>query len=242
MKTTLRTAGWLASAALVGAAILAPAAYAATDVPIDWDEVTQLCTGGPNGDIQVAPGEAAWVFVHTQVDGPGVLTATFKNAGVVQANSYVQGTIKYLVVTSVPDTLTAYSDNLAGGVLTLSHICVGAQPTPTPTPVPTPTPTVAPTPTPTVAPTPTPTVAPTPTATPVPEVTPTPTVAPTPTPTATPTGTVVPATGTPKVTPPATDSGVSGNSSSGGGLPVVLVALAGVLVTSLILAPRKIRR
>jgi hypothetical protein len=124
--------------------------------------------------------------------------------------------------------------------------CTEAVPTPTPTVAPTPTPTVAPTPTPTVAPTPTPTVAPTPTptvaptptptATPQPEVTPTPTVAPTPTPTPTPT--VVVATPTPKITPPPTDTSVSGGSSSNG-LPIVFIALAGILASALILTPRK---
>ncbi len=108
-------------------------------------------------------------------------------------------------------------------------------PTPTPTEAPTPTPTEAPTPTPTVAPTPTPTVAPTPTPTPQPEVTPTPTVAPTPTPTPT----VVAATPTPKITPPPTDTSVNGGSTGSNGLPVVFLALAGILASALILAPRK---
>jgi hypothetical protein len=35
---------------------------------------------------------------------------------------------------------------------------------------------------------------------------------------------------------------LGGGSGSTGGLPIVLVALAGVLATSLILAPRRIRR
>jgi hypothetical protein len=79
------------------------------------------------------------------------------------------------------------------------------------------------------------------TATPEPEFTPTPTPVVTSTPK--PTGTTVPATGTPRITPPATDSGVSdGGSSTTGGLPIVLVALAGVLATSLVLAPRRRRR
>jgi hypothetical protein len=86
---------------------------------------------------------------------------------------------------------------------------------------PTPTPTVAPTPTPTVAPTPTPTVAPTPT----------PTVAPTPQPT--PTGTVEAATGTPKVTPPATDTAPASGGGPGSGLTLVLVLLAGSLLALL---------
>ncbi len=193
----------------------------------------------------------------------GTLTAIFQNAGTVQAQSYIQGGIKYTITTDRPELLISFSDTIAGGTLTLSHTCYGPAPTPTPTVAPTPTPTVAPTPTPTATPepevtptpvptptatpvpTPTATPVPTPTATPEPEVTPTPTATPepevTPTATARPTPTIVPAT--PNVTPPATDSGVGQDgSSTTGGLPIVLVALAGVLATSLILAPRRRRR
>ena len=84
---------------------------------------------------------------------------------------------------------------------------------------------------------PEPTVTPEPTGTTEPQETPTPD--PTATPAPTPTGTVEAETGTPRVTPPSTDSGISGGSSSTGGLPIVLVTIAGILATSLALLPRR---
>ncbi len=114
---------------------------------------------------------------------------------------------------------------------------------PTPTPKPTPTPTEAPTPTPTAtpteAPTPTPTEAPTPTPTEAPTATPTTQPETTPTPTAAPTGTptVEPATGTPNVTPPPTDTVGPSDSGSGNGWRAVLVAMAALLAAVLILTP-----
>jgi hypothetical protein len=137
--------------------------------------------------------------------------------------------------------------------------CTESTPTPTPTVAPTPTPTVAPTPTPTVAPTPTPTVAPTPTPTtqptPTPVVTPTPaptttpepettpTPAPTTTPepvvTPTPSGSVVPATGTPRITPPSTDASVgsAGPNGTGNGFGLVMLVLGGLALGTLLVRP-----
>jgi hypothetical protein len=236
--------GWLA-AAFVGAALVAPAMVAAqtgNQQDILSSAATQSCTGGPGGSsIMPGTGEVAWLFVHAGVRGSGTLTADFASAGTMTAPSYIQGGIKYLVVTPSADTLKTFWDTIDGGVLTLSHVCYGAQPTPTPvTPTPTPTPVVTPTPTPVVTPTPTP-VTPTPTpVTPTPTpVDPTPTpVTPTPTPavTPTPTGTVEAATGTPRITPPPTDSTFevgTGSSGSGFGLVMLLLgalALAGALV------------
>jgi hypothetical protein len=253
MKTTLRSATRLAAAGVLGAALLLPAAaYAQTgnQENVSSEGRASDCTGGPGGSM-ITPGtnQVAWLFVHASTDAPsGTLTAMFAGAGTVQAQSYIQGGIKYLITTGRPETLLSFSDTIEGGVLTLSHTCYGPTPTPTPTVVPTTTPEPEVTPTPTVVPTTTPTVVPTttptvePTTTPTVEPTTTPTVEPTTTPTATPapSGTVEAETGTPRITPPSTDSGVSNGSPNGtGGLPIVLVALAGLLVASLALTPRR---
>jgi hypothetical protein len=249
MTNTWRRIGRLAAAGVLGAALLLPAAaYAQTGNQEDVSSEGRAsdCTGGPGGST-ITPGtnEVTWLFVHAGTDETsGTLTAMFAGAGTVQVQSYIQGGIKYLITTGRPETLVSFSDTIEGGVLTLSHTCYGPTPTPTPTVAPTPTPTIEPTPTPTIEPTPTPTIEPTPTPTveptktPEPEVTPTPTVAPTPTPA--PSGTVEAETGTPRITPPSTDSGVGNGGPNGtGGLPIVLVALAGLLVTSLALTPRR---
>jgi hypothetical protein len=127
--------------------------------------------------------------------------------------------------------------------------CTESTPTPTPTVAPTPTPTVAPTPTPvvtptpTVAPTPTPVVTPTPapTTTPEPETTPTPAPTSTPDPVVTPTpsGSVVAATGTPRITPPSTDSSVgsAGPNGTGNGFGLVMLVLGGLALGTLLVRP-----
>jgi hypothetical protein len=128
------------------------------------------------------------------------------------------------------------------------------EPTPTPTPEPTPTPTPTPTPEPTPTPTPEPTPTPTPTTEPTPTAEPTPTPTPevsvepsvepsvSPTPTPTPTGEVLPATGTPPVTPPATDTATLAPSAvSATGLAAALAALAAVSLI-LMAVPARTRR
>jgi hypothetical protein len=113
-------------------------------------------------------------------------------------------------------------------------------PTPTPTPNPTPTPTPNPTPTPTPNPTPTPTPNPTPTPTPNPTPTPVPTPTPEPTPEPSPTGEVLAETGAPELTLPPTDT-LSGSTQapSGENWRLVLLAMAGILATSLLLTPAR---
>jgi hypothetical protein len=258
MYMTIRTAGRLAVSGLLGAALLLPAtalAQTGNQTNVSSEGRASDCSGGPGGtNLTPGTGQVTWLFVHASTDATsGTLTASFQTAGIIQAQSYIQGGIKYQVTTDRPELLISFSDTIAGGTLTLSHTCYGPAPTPTPTPVPTPTPepevtpTPVPTATPAVTPTPTPVVTPTPvpTATPEPEFTPTPvpTATPVVTPTPTPSGTIVVATGTPRITPPPTDSDVGdGDSSTTGGLPIILVALAGVLATSLILTPRRRRR
>ena len=55
----------------------------------------------------------------------------------------------------------------------------------------------------------------------------------------TPTPTVV--NETPRITPPSTDSGMSNGSSGQNGLPVVLMAIAGILAAAVVLTPRRQR-
>jgi hypothetical protein len=120
--------------------------------------------------------------------------------------------------------------------------CTESTPTPTPTAEPTPTPTAEPTATPTAEPT----------ATPEPVVTPTPTTpanaptppAPTPTtpanaptpPAPTPTASIEAVTGTPRITPPPTDS-AGGGSSSGSGWGIAMLALGGLAALALVATP-----
>jgi hypothetical protein len=249
-RSSHRTGTGLAAAALLGAALLLPQAVLAQDgnqTNVSSEGRESQCTGGPGGsDITPGTGEVAWLFVHAGVDGPGELTANFTGAGSITVDSYIQGGVKYLIVTDRPETLEDFSDTIEGGQLVLSHTCYGAEEsTPTPEPTATPEPEVTPTPEPEVTPTPEPEVTPTPepevTPTPAPTDNATPTPAPTDnaTPTPAPSGTVEAETGTPRVTPPSTDAGIGGGPNGTGGLPIVLIALAGILATSLALLPRR---
>jgi hypothetical protein len=55
----------------------------------------------------------------------------------------------------------------------------------------------------------------------------------------TPTPTVVNETPTPRITPPPTDAGMSDGSSGSSGLPLVLMALAGIVAAAVVLTPRR---
>jgi outer membrane biosynthesis protein TonB len=135
----------------------------------------------------------------------------------------------------------AYAGGRAGVAAAPNSDTAIATPSPAPSDEATESPSDVPTESPTDNPTPTPTDDPPPT--PTPEVTPTPTPTSTPefeeTPTPTPSGPIVDETGTPRITPPSTDAGVTGSPNGSGGLPIVLVALAGILLTSLALTPRR---
>jgi hypothetical protein len=210
IRTSLRTGARLAAAALLGAALVAPQAAFAQDgnqTNVSSEGRESDCTGGPGGsDITPGTGQIAWLFVHASTSATsGTLTAHFETAGTIQASGYVQGGLKYVIVTDRPELLESFSDDVAGGVLNLSHTCYGPEPEVTPTPEPEVTPT------------------------PEPEVTPTPA----------PTGTVEAVTGTPRVTPPSTDATIGGGSTGTGGLPIVLVAIGGILAASLALLPRR---
>ena len=170
------------------------------------------------------------------------------------------GTVSYAVTVSSPFTATTggilavFAKDASGATFTSksnSLNCTESVPTPTPAPTATPEPEVTPTPEPEVTPTPEPEVTPTPepTATPEPEVTPTPaptgTPAATPTPQATPSGNVEQETGTPRITPPSTDTtDMGGNGTSGNSLGFVLLLLGGLSLAGALLRPAgsRIRR
>ena len=129
----IRKVGWLSVASMLALALLAPAANAqeGNQTNVLSSDATQLCTGGPDGAIEPVDGMIAWVFIHTGVDGPGTLTANFTDAGQKTADSYIQGNLKYIIWTNDPDTLEDFSDDIEGGVLTLSHVCGGGTTTTT---------------------------------------------------------------------------------------------------------------
>ena len=58
----------------------------------------------------------------------------------------------------------------------------------------------------------------------------------------TPTSSIEGVTGTPKVTPPSTDSLGNSGSSTPSGLPIVLAVVAGLLAAALVVTPRRARR
>lgn len=231
-----RSAGWIAGSLILGAALIAPAAALAqtgnqTNVSSESGDIN--CTGGPNGNITVDDQHVGWLFVHTQVSGPGTLTAKFTNAGTVTASSYDQGGVKYLIITGRPDTLESFSDNLNSpdgkDVLTLSHICRTVLPTPSPSIEITPSPSINVTPSPSIN------VTPSPSAT-EPEITPSPSTA-----TTKPSSSIEAETGTPRITPPPTDVSGTGT-SSGSGWGMAMLALGGLAALAMVVRPARKRR
>ena len=219
--STIRKIGWLTVGSMLALALLAPGANAATGnnsgTNVQWDQPIQLCTGGPDGDIIPVPGMAAWVFIHNQVSGPGILSANFLAAGDVTANSYNQGnTVRYIVWTGF-DTLHTYSDNIDGGILTLSHVCAGTTTTTTSTSTST---------------TSTSTTSTTTSSSTTSSTT-----------TAAPSQAVLSETSDPSVTLPPTDT-FAGEASaaqpSGSAMRLILIAMAGILSAVMVLTPAKV--
>ena len=248
--TTVRAIGWIATAALVCAALVTPATTLAntghqSGDNIAWDDDDFRGSESECEGLDLEDGQVYWHFVQTRVASDiasGQLTATFEEAGTIVSASYKKaGGVLHWGILTGEDTLESFvSDVTSPGQLNLSHICANPSeeeteaPTATPTQAPTATPTQAPTATPTQAPTATPTQAPT--ATPESEETPTPVA--TSTPAATPTGEVLAETGTPQVTPPATDTAIAPATGTAGSswTPLLLIA-AGILALTLVLTP-----
>ena len=219
-SSTLRTprlVGWLAVAGLVGSALIGPGAGAALandlnqDPPISWDASGY----GSNDCPALEPGEVFWHFIQNQVDdsiASGELTATFDVKGEVTVASYKKagGALHWGIITGHDTLLDASSDVESDGNLNLSHICVGPDESEAPSSTPSEQPSETPSETPTA------------------------------TPTATPTGSVEAATGTPRITPPSTDTIPSTTTSSAGdGLRLALLGLAALISAGLVLTPSR---
>jgi len=129
VKMRTKVAAMLGAGALAFALFGTALAAEGNQTNVQWNAAASDCTGGPNGDFTVDAGQVAWIFVHTGVTGPGHLTANFDNAGAQGADSYVQGGLKYMIVTDAPDELLNFSDNLDGGQLVLSHTCYNSEET-----------------------------------------------------------------------------------------------------------------
>jgi hypothetical protein len=89
------------------------------------------------GSTTVADGKILWHFVHTDTtsaDLPSTLTATFSDGSSQTVNGYVNGNsiVMYDVTTVQGINLTGASDTIdnaaTGGLLNLSHECLGGPP------------------------------------------------------------------------------------------------------------------
>ncbi len=131
----MRTAGWLAVAGLLGAAIVGPTGALATDLhqtpPITASELPSSCDGSEG----ITPGQVYWHFVLIDAEDAGAkLTATFQHAGVfasVAAYKVSGNATHFAVVTPTDDTLLAASTDIDGDKLNLSHVCYGTTTTTT---------------------------------------------------------------------------------------------------------------
>jgi hypothetical protein len=203
--TIVRAVGWIATAALLCAALVAPATTFANTGNQDgngiaWDNDDFRGSESECEGVELEEGQVFWHFVQTRVAGgtaSGMLMATFEEAGTIVSGSYKKaGSVLHWGIVTGEDTLDTFSSDVtSAGQLNLSHICANpsvtpsASPTEAPTTAPTQTPTEAPTTAPTQTPTEAPTTAPTQTPTEAPTTAPTqtPTEAPTTAPTQTPT-------------------------------------------------------
>ena len=243
MKITARTfraGARLAGAALLGASLLAPpVALAAEGNPPGVEcagYAYYLKIDNLSGGISAGSYSSGTADVTTNWPGQTITVSNVSNGGqdfdwastkTVSQVVAKEGSEEFVITTGLPGKSGSVASEIQQG---LSHVtfCGGEEPQPTPTPTPEPTPT----PTPEVTSTPEPVVTPTPT---------TPAQAPTPTPT----GTVEAATGTPNVTPPATDASVGGTSgTTGNGLGLVLLALGGLALVGSLVRPatKRVRR
>ena len=137
MKLTrmTRTAGWLAVAGLLGAAVIGPTAALATDLhqtpPITASDLNSQCDGSEG----ITQGQVYWHFVLVDAETTGAkLTATFKSAGTfadVASYKVAGNATHFAIVTPTDDTLLAASTDIDGSKLNLSHVCYGTTTTTT---------------------------------------------------------------------------------------------------------------
>lgn len=223
MKTNkFRTAGWLATAGLVTAALIAPANVGAASVSptfVEGNVTVEDCPQGTTGlylDEETTSGEAAGVTVTIVYDSEAK-SLDFTAEGGVVVHAFVKGGDNYNWYDYSPDGVTSDTDlvapdNASNGPAGLSHVvfCVAdVEETPTPTPTPEETPT------------------PTPTGSVDAE-----------TGTPDPTGSVQAETGTPTTTLPPTDT-LTASAAANDSWRLLLIAMAGILATVLVLTPSK---
>jgi hypothetical protein len=219
-RASVRWLGWLAVASLVGLAAFPFAGTALGHTPT----VTLTCDGGLSVSLLLYevdnpddPSNPTPNSVAVSIDGTPVSGSPFAfGENFVQSWPVLPATEGH---TATVDVFAWDDPSGDAGYTRTYNLEIGAceQPTPTPTEAPTPTPTEEPTPTPTE------------------EVTPTPTEAPT----ATPSGSVEAATGTPRVTPPATDTLTAGSSGPNDSWRLLLLGMAAILTAVLLLTPAK---
>ena len=136
----MRTAGWLAVAGLLSAALIGPSAVFATDLHgphqgTSWDAEGFAC---PEDSYVPPAGEVMWHFVLTKPDETaGHIAATFKDAGTYTVADYASGgdngALHWYVFTGYDTLLDAKTTDVDGGNLVLSHICPGETTTTTTT-------------------------------------------------------------------------------------------------------------
>ncbi len=250
-RSFARSAGWLATAGLVGVALVTPASTLATQPGGNsgGDHKVTIChatNSDTNQYVVITVDIASSGYVnhgHSDHTGP-IWDATLKDRHLSWGDiipSYTYNDFTY-----------PGRNNSSWGLQILANGCVIPTPTTTPTDQPTTTPTDAPTQQPEVTPTPTdqPTTTPTDAPTQQPEVTPTPTATPTggvegatSMPKSTPIGGVKGATGAPELTPPSTDTiGSATPSKTGSSWQLLLLGMAGILATLLLMTPVASRR
>ena len=112
----------------IGAAAMLSLTFAGTALADDIHQDTPIVgTHFNNTTVGCAEG---WHFVHVgakQDSLPSTLTATFKDAGTVVVDGYVNGnsTVMYNVYVDPSDTLLSASDEISNGLnLNLSHVCL----------------------------------------------------------------------------------------------------------------------
>jgi hypothetical protein len=263
LRNSFRTGTRLIAAALLGAALIAPQAVLAEGNPPDvecagYDFYFKIDNIG-DGGIVAGTYTGSSTDVVTNWTGQEITISNVSGGGqafdwsstlTVSAVVSKEGSSDFTTTTGLPGTSGSVSDQTQQGLSHVTFCGDAVAPTPTPEPTATPEPEVTPTPEPEVTPTPEPEVTPTPepevTPTPVtPTPTPAPTDAATATPQATPSGNVEQETGTPRITPPSTDTTVmGGDGTSGNSLGFVLLLLGGLSLAGALLRPAgsRIRR
>ena len=135
--------------ALVGATMaltLAGAAFAFANntalhqnTDVVWDDTGFQASAGECDGLNLDPGQVDWHFILNQTDGTFEAWGHFEfaDAGVIEQASVAHGSGRDWYVVTGRDTLhgaLTYTNGVTTGQFNLSHICVGPEATPSPTP------------------------------------------------------------------------------------------------------------